>query len=208
MASPRVLWLGQVEYLDSFAWMQSFTAQRNDQTKDEFWCLTHPAVFTQGTSCKDEPVANDGSIPLVKSDRGGQITYHGPGQLIIYLLIDIKRLGIGPKRLVRRIERAVISFLKVHGIDAEIKSGAPGVYVDQKKIAALGLRIKNGKSYHGLSLNIKMDLSPFTRIDPCGYAGLEVTQMSALGAEAPFSDYRDYLIDILIESIYLPIDAD
>lgn len=182
--------------------MQDFTAVRNPQTQDEFWSLTHLPVYTQGTSCQTVPARSHQHIPTVKSDRGGQITYHGQGQLIVYLLIDIKRLGVGPKRLVKLIEQAVIELLKQYNINAEGRSGAPGVYVADKKIAALGLRIKNGKTYHGLSLNIEMDLTAFDAIDPCGYKGLEVTQLSKFGVNANFHTIRHQLIDCLIDSIY------
>lgn len=199
---PRILFLGEVDYLDSVSRMQRFTASRNQQTKDEFWVLSHPPVYTQGTSCDAQPVDSPGLIPVVKTDRGGQITYHGPGQLIIYLLLDIKRLGMGPKRLVSSIESAVISLLDKYGVIASTHKGAPGVYVSAEKIAALGLRIRQGACYHGLSLNINMDLAPFEHIDPCGYADLKVTQLSAQGVGASIEQITNQLIDCLIESIY------
>ena len=205
---PRILFLGEVDYLDSFAWMKQFTDTRGAGTLDEFWVLNHPAVFTQGTSCDAQPMTNEGTIPVVKTDRGGQITYHGPGQLIIYLLLDIKRLGIGPKRLVSGIESAIIALLGKLGITAVTRRGAPGVYVSGEKIAALGLRIRKGACYHGLSLNIDMDLSPFERIDPCGYAGLKVTQIAAQKDGISPSQITDQLIDCLIDSIYSPIASE
>lgn len=205
---PRVLFLGEVNYTDTFAWMKEFTRARGKDTCDEFWVLSHPAVFTQGTSCEAQPQRSKANIPLVKTDRGGQITYHGPGQLIVYLLLDIKRLGMGPKRLVKRIEFAIISLLDQLGIHAEMRVGAPGVYVAEEKIAALGLRIRQGACYHGISLNIDMDLSPFDLIDPCGYAGLKVTQISAQGVNRPESQITNQLIDCLTESIYSPIDSE
>ncbi len=205
---PRVLFLGEVNYTDTFAWMKEFTRTRGKDTCDEFWVLSHPAVFTQGTSCEAQPQRSTANIPLVKTDRGGQITYHGPGQLIVYLLLDIKRLGMGPKRLVKRIEFAIISLLDQLGIHAEMRAGAPGVYVAEEKIAALGLRIRQGACYHGISLNIDMDLSPFDLIDPCGYAGLKVTQISAQGVNRPESQITDQLIDCLTDSIYSPIDSE
>ncbi|MEE9446868.1 MAG: lipoyl(octanoyl) transferase LipB, partial [Arenicellales bacterium] len=156
----------------------------------------------QGTSCDALPAPPFDMIPVVKSDRGGQITYHGKGQLIIYLLLDIKRLGIGPKKLVKRIERALMALLAKHKIVANTRPGAPGVYVDARKIAALGLRIKRGMTYHGLSLNIDMDLAPFNGIDPCGYAGLEVTQLADLLDKVQPKHITDQLIDCLIASIY------
>lgn len=205
---PRILFLGEVNYLDSFVWMKQFTAERDADTRDEFWVLSHPAVFTQGTSCEASPLNSGADIPLVKTDRGGQITYHGPGQLIVYLLLDIKRLGIGPKRLVSRIEQALIELLDQLGICAGTRTGAPGVYVAGEKIAALGLRIRQGACYHGLSLNVDMDLSPFERIDPCGYAGLKVTQLLAQGVHSSQSKITDQLIDCLTDSIYAPIDLE
>jgi len=203
-----VLFLGEVDYLDSFAWMQQFTDRRTRTTRDEFWILSHPPVYTQGTSCETVPVASNQSIPVVKTDRGGQITYHGPGQLIVYLLLDIKRLGLGPKRLVSRIESAIIKVLGKLGVAAATRVGAPGVYVSDEKIAALGLRIRKGACYHGLSLNVDMDLSPFDRIDPCGYAGLKVTQLSAHGVSRPLEGVADQLIEALTDEIYRPISTE
>jgi lipoyl(octanoyl) transferase len=199
---PRILFLGEVDYLDSVSRMQHFTASRKREISDEFWVLSHPPVYTQGTSCDAQPVDSPGLIPVVKTDRGGQITYHGPGQLIIYLLLDIKRLGMGPKRLVSSIESAIISLLDIYGVIASTHKGAPGVYVSDEKIAALGLRIRQGACYHGLSLNINMDLAPFEHIDPCGYADLKVTQLSAQGVGASIEQITNQLIDCLIESIY------
>ncbi len=204
--SPRVLFLGEVNYLDSYAWMQAFTGCRDVSTKDEFWVLSHPPVYTQGTSCEAIPDPKGGNIPVVKSDRGGQISYHGPGQLVIYLLLDIRRLRIGPKSLVRRIEEAIKILLSEYAIQGKTNKGAPGIYVDGEKIAALGLRIKNGCCYHGLSLNIDMDLSPFNAIDPCGYAGLKVTQIADFGGKKPFSRIANQLVDCLIDSIYASTD--
>jgi len=187
--------------------MKQFTTFRNANTRDEFWVLSHPAVYTQGTSCNAMPLASDTAIPVVKTDRGGQITYHGPGQLILYLLLDIKRLGMGPKRLVSSIESALITLLAQLSIDAETRKGAPGVYVSDEKIAALGLRIRQGACYHGLALNIDMDLSPFERIDPCGYADLKVTQVSAQGVTCSQAQVTDQLINCLIDAIYSPIES-
>jgi lipoyl(octanoyl) transferase len=160
--------------------MQTFTAQRTADTADEIWLCQHPPVFTQGLAGKPEHLLRDIGIPVVKIDRGGQITYHGPGQLVAYLLLDLKRRKLGVKALVQRIEAALIALLGEYGIAAERRAGAPGVYVDGAKIAALGLKIKNGCSYHGLSLNVAMDLAPFSAINPCGYESLAVTQLSEL----------------------------
>jgi lipoyl(octanoyl) transferase len=171
------------DYLRIWRDMQAFTAARGVETEDELWLCQHPPIFTQGLASKPEHLLRDIGIPVMKVDRGGQITYHGPGQLIIYLLLDLRRRGYGIKTLVQRIEQAVIDLLGEHGIAATRRVGAPGVYVAEAKIAALGLRIKNGCCYHGLSLNVAMDLSPFAAINPCGYAGLAVTQLSDLCPE-------------------------
>ena len=160
--------------------MKSFTEKREPDTPDELWLLQHKNVFTYGLSGKTEHLLNETEIPVIKSDRGGQITYHGPGQLIIYCLIDIKRLGIGIKKIVSLIEQSLIELLSNYGICANTIKGAPGVYVEGAKIAALGLKVKHGRTYHGLSLNIDMDLEPFALINPCGYPDLKVTQMRDL----------------------------
>ncbi|MCB1639664.1 MAG: lipoyl(octanoyl) transferase LipB [Thiothrix sp.] len=163
--------------------MQAFTRQRDENTADELWFLEHEPVFTLGRNGKKEHVLDPGSIPVLPIDRGGQVTYHGPGQLVAYLLLDVRRNGLGVRELVMGMEQAVIGLLSAHGIRARGDRDAPGVYVDGKKIAALGLRVSRGRTYHGLSLNVDMDLSPFRRINPCGYAGLEVTQCRDLGIE-------------------------
>ncbi|MCF8179130.1 MAG: lipoyl(octanoyl) transferase LipB, partial [Sulfuritalea sp.] len=167
--------LGRADYPETFAAMQEFTATRGDDTADELWVCEHPPVFTQGLSGKPEHLLQDIGIPVVQIDRGGQITYHGPGQVVVYLLIDLRRRGIMVRELVRRIEQAVIDLLASYGINAERLEGAPGVYVGKAKIAALGLRIKHGCSYHGVSLNVDMDLAPYDAINPCGYEGMAVT---------------------------------
>ena len=174
--------LGLVAYEPTWRAMQEFTAQRGADTPDELWLLQHPPVYTLGIAGKAEHLPRaDNGIPVVKIDRGGQITYHGPGQVVIYLLLDMRRRGLSVRPLVRLMERAVIDLLAEHGITAQGRVAAPGVYVGEAKIAALGLRIKNGCCYHGLALNVDMDLSPFHAINPCGYAGLEVTQLRNLG---------------------------
>ncbi len=174
--------------------MQAFTAARGDETEDEIWLCQHPPVFTQGLAGKPEHLLRDIGIPVVKIDRGGQITYHGPGQLVAYLLLDLKRRNLGVKGLVHRIEQALIDLLAEYGIAAVRRPGAPGVYVDEAKIAALGLKIKNGCCYHGLSLNVAMDLAPFAAINPCGYEGLAVTQLSELCAENSVDRVGDRLV--------------
>ena len=175
--------LGLVEYLPTWHAMQEFTAQRTANTPDEIWLLQHPPVFTLGLAGKREHILSTSSIPIIPIDRGGQVTYHGPGQVVAYVLLDLKRRGYGVRELVQRMEQALIDLLDRHGIQAERRAKAPGVYVADKKIAALGLRIKQGRSYHGLALNVDMDLTPYLSINPCGYEGLEVTQLRALGVD-------------------------
>ena len=176
----KVLSKGLQDYLTTWEEMKSFTENRDSDTLDELWTLEHNSVFTQGLSGKPEHLLKATQIPIIQSDRGGQITYHAPGQLIIYCLIDIKRLGIGIKKMVSIIEQSLIEFLSTYDITAHTLNGAPGVYVNDSKIAALGLKVKQGRTYHGLSLNIDMDLSPYKLINPCGYRDLKVTQMRNL----------------------------
>ncbi len=171
--------LGRVDYEKTFAAMQDFTAARAADTEDELWICEHAPVFTQGLSGKPEHLLRDIGIPVVQIDRGGQITYHGPGQVVVYLLFDLRRCEITVRGLVNRIEQAVIDLLAGYGVTAQRLAGAPGVYVGKAKIAALGLRIKHGCSYHGVSLNVDMDLSPYDAINPCGYEGMAVTQLRA-----------------------------
>ena len=170
--------LGQVDYGPTWHAMQRFTDTRGADTPDEIWLLEHSPVFTQGQAGKAEHVLFPGDIPVVQVDRGGQVTYHGPGQLVAYLLLDVRRSGIGVRELVSRIERSLIDLLASYGVNANAKPDAPGVYVDGAKIASLGLRIRNGRSFHGLALNVDMDLQPFQRINPCGYAGMAMTQLA------------------------------
>lgn len=172
---------GRVDYSAAFSAMQDFTRARTPETPDEIWLLEHPPVFTMGLKGRDGTRTHIGGIPLAYTDRGGDITYHGPGQLVAYVLMDLQRRGWGPKRLVTALEEAVINLLADHRIHSERRVGAPGVYTAQGKIASLGLRVKQGRSYHGLALNISMDLTPFSRIDPCGYPGQPVTQLADLG---------------------------
>ena len=172
----QVKQLGRVEYEPTWQAMLTFTTTRTAETPDEIWIVEHPPVFTLGQAGKPEHLLVDVGIPVVKIDRGGQITYHGPGQVVLYLLLDLQRLKIKVRELVTAIEQAVIDFLAAYGVKADRLAGAPGVYVGDAKIAALGLKIESGCSYHGLSLNVDMDLHPFTAINPCGYAGLKVVQ--------------------------------
>ena len=171
-------YLGERDYERVWHAMQAYTDNRNAQSRDEIWFVEHPPVFTQGQAGKEEHMLFAGDIPVVKVDRGGQVTYHGPGQLVAYFLLDIKRLKIGVRELVTRIEKSLVELLAGYDISAYPKADAPGVYVDEKKIASLGLRIRRGCSFHGLALNVDMDLSPFKQINPCGYAGLEMIQVS------------------------------
>ena len=175
----KVIQKGLVEYLPTFEAMKAFNAARTAETEDELWVVEHPPVFTQGLAGKPEHLLiRDDDIPVVQIDRGGQITYHGPGQLVVYTMIDFKRRKTSVRRIVSALENSIISTLSEYGIKAEADPGRPGVYVDGRKIASLGLRIKNGSVYHGLALNVNMDLSPFTHINPCGYAGLEMVQIA------------------------------
>jgi len=180
-SSLRVKHLGLVEYLPTWRAMQDFTARRNADTEDELWLLQHPPVYTLGLNGKPEHLPQDTAIPVIKTDRGGQITYHGPGQIVAYLLLDMRRLSIGARGLVRRMEQSVIGLLEGYGISAQARIDAPGVYVNGSKIAALGLRIRQGCCYHGLALNVDMDLLPFRAINPCGHPGMQVTQLRDLG---------------------------
>ena len=189
--------LGQCDYLPVWREMQAFTAARTEDTPDELWIVEHPPVFTMGLNGKAEHLLNPGDIPVINVDRGGQVTYHGPGQLVIYTLIDLQRRHLGVKELVRFVEQAIIDLLAEFGVDAEGREDAPGVYVAGAKIAALGLRVKKGRTYHGLALNIDMDLTPFSRINPCGYAGMAVTQTRDLGISISMTELRDRLIEHL-----------
>ena len=182
MSAPPLVMreLGLVEYQPTLDAMRAFTDARDADTPDELWLLQHPRVFTQGQAGKAEHVLSPGDIPVIQVDRGGQVTYHGPGQWVIYLLVDIRRSHLGVRDLVTLIEQAIVQLLAEYQIDAEPRADAPGVYVAGDKIAALGLRVRRGCSYHGLSLNVDMDLQPFQRINPCGYQGLQVTSMARL----------------------------
>lgn len=180
MTALRLRRLGQVAYADTLAAMQAFTDRRDSTTADELWLLEHPPVFTLGLAGKPEHVLDAGAVPVLRCDRGGQVTYHGPGQVVLYTLLDLQRAGLGVKRLVGTLEQAVIDLLAEFDIAAARREGAPGVYVADAKIAALGLRVRRGCCYHGLSFNVAMDLAPFARINPCGYAGLAVTQLRDL----------------------------
>jgi lipoyl(octanoyl) transferase len=173
--------MGRVEYAEAYDAMRAFTAQRTADTPDELWLLEHPPVYTLGQAGKPEHLLRANGIPVVRVDRGGQVTYHGPGQVVAYVLLDIRRRGLTVKRLVSLLEQAVIDLLAEHGVDGARRAGAPGVYVAGAKVAALGLRVRGGRTYHGLALNVDIDLAPFLDINPCGYAGLAVTRLADLG---------------------------
>ncbi len=172
---------GRVPYEPTWRAMQDFTTQRDSSTPDELWLVEHPPVYTLGQAGKAEHLLHVTDIPLVKIDRGGQITYHGPGQVVGYLLLDLHRRGLKVREMVNLLEQALIDCIADYGLDARRKDGAPGVYIDGEKVAALGLRVRNGCSYHGLSLNVDMDLTPFTWINPCGYSGLKTIQLKDFG---------------------------
>jgi len=186
--------------------MQKFTDNRNKNTPDELWMVEHPPVFTQGQAGKPEHILHSGDIPIIQVDRGGQVTYHGPGQIVIYPLIDLKRHKIGIKALVNGIEKALIQTMKEYGVIAKRKKKAPGVYVEGKKIASLGLRVRKGCTFHGLAFNIRMDLEPFLRINPCGYAGLEVTQLSDLNESVEFDKVQEQLIEHLCQILNFTVN--
>ena len=194
--------LGRVEYVPTWRAMQDFTAWRTADTPDEIWLLEHPSVYTQGQAGKPEHLIAETDIPVVPIDRGGQITYHGPGQVVAYVLVDLRRRGYGIRELVARLEQAVIDLLAAQGVAAARLAGAPGVYAGGAKIAALGLRVKHGCTYHGLALNVDMDLAPFDAINPCGYAGMAVTQCRDLGVELSVSDAEQALSRYLLSAIY------
>ena len=181
---PRVRWLGRVDYEPTWRAMQRFTDERGPLTPDELWLLEHPPVYTLGMNADPGHVLDAGTIPVVRIDRGGQVTYHGPGQLVAYPLVDVRRAGLGVRDLITAMERAVIRHAAGFGIEAQSRAGAPGVYAGGAKLASVGIRIRRNGSYHGLALNVAMDLAPFARINPCGYAGLEMTDLARLGAPA------------------------
>ena len=193
--------MGLIEYLPAFDAMKDFTSRRNESDPDEFWLLQHHPVYTYGLAGRIEHLPLKSDIPVLKVDRGGQVTYHGPGQLVLYVLLDLKRRKIGVRELVTKMEDSVIELLDKHGVKAESKREAPGVYVEGAKISSLGLRVRRGCCYHGLSLNVDMDLSPFSMIDPCGYRGLEVTSTRKLGIQKTVEELGEELVPILEKSL-------
>ena len=201
MIEPVVRRLGIRDYAETFAALRAFTDARTPQAADELWLLEHPPVFTQGQAGKTEHLLAPGSIPVVQSDRGGQVTYHGPGQLVVYCLVDLQRRGYGIRSLVTHIEQSMIDLLAGYGIAAHADPTAPGVYVDgagerpgRAKIGSLGLRVRRGRSYHGLALNVAMDLEPFSRINPCGHQGQRMTQLRDLGGPGDVASVGDDLV--------------
>lgn len=194
--------LGVQPYLPVWQAMQQFTQERTAETPDEFWIVQHEPVFTQGQAGKPEHLLDAHDIPVVQTDRGGQITYHGPGQLVIYCLIDLNRLKLNTREFVLKIEHAIINTLKIFTIDSIGNREAPGVYVQNKKIASIGLRVKNGRSYHGLSLNVDNDLTPFSYINPCGIKKLEVTSLQQLGSDKSMIEAEQILLRNLTQELF------
>jgi len=197
--------LGRVEYLPTLDAMRAFTANRDAATADELWVLEHPPVYTVGQAGRAEHLPRTSSIPLERTDRGGQVTYHGPGQAVVYVLVDLARRRLTVRELVRRIEAAVIAVLASHGVSGARRPGAPGVYVDDAKVAALGLRVRHGRSYHGVALNVDMDLAPYADIDPCGYPGLAVTQLADLGVALTVAQAGRMLAEAIAAELGDPI---
>jgi lipoyl(octanoyl) transferase len=205
--TPHVLSLGLVDYLPTWEAMKRYTAQRDENARDEIWMVQHPPVYTLGLAGKREHLLRDTNIPVIKVDRGGQITYHGPGQIVAYLLLDLRRWKINVRELVRLMEQAVIDLLGAYGVVAHGRPDAPGVYIGDAKIAALGLKIKNGCCYHGLSFNVDMNLDPFDNINPCGYAGLKVTQACHLGITDAINELQALLAQNLVHGLQQHIEA-
>lgn len=201
MAALTVRQLGLQAYLPVWQAMQRFTDGRGADTPDQIWLLEHEPVFTQGQAGKPEHLLLPGDIPVVQVDRGGQVTYHGPGQLVAYLLLDVRRSGLGVRELVTLMEQVLVALLADYGVEAYAKPDAPGVYVGAAKIASLGLRIRRGCSFHGLALNVDMDLEPFRRINPCGYAGLAMTQLRDLAGPIDFAEVRERLQRQLVAAL-------
>lgn len=198
---PVIKHLGRTDYKPVWQAMKLFTDQRGPQTPDEFWITEHEPVYTQGLNGRQQHLINTGDIPVIQVDRGGQVTYHGPGQLVIYCLIDLKRQGLGIRQLVTILEKSIINMLANRGIKANARQDAPGVYVKDAKIAALGLRVRKGCCYHGLSFNLDMDMTPFNGINPCGFEGLQVTQLVDQVGEVNWQDVEGALCSQLIQLI-------
>jgi lipoyl(octanoyl) transferase len=205
---PLLRWLGRADYEPTWRAMQSLTDARGAETPDEIWFLEHPPVFTLGMNAAPEHVLAAGDIPVVQIDRGGQVTYHGPGQLVVYPLLDLRRLDLGVRALVVALENAIVDFAAFWNIHAAGRRDAPGVYVDNRKLASIGLRIRRGCSYHGLAFNIAMDLAPFHRINPCGHRGLEVVDLKSLGVDIDLRSAADALAPQLLRTLGLPAPSD
>ena len=199
----KTSWLGQQDYVPLWKEMQSFTDERNESTPDEIWFCEHPPVFTLGLNAAEEHLLMPGDIEVVQIDRGGQVTYHGPGMLMVYPLIDIRRANIGVRTLVTALEQSVVDLAAEFGIDAAAKPEAPGVYADGAKLASVGLRIRRGASFHGMALNVDMDLEPFSRINPCGYQGLEMTDLRRLGIELGLEETAERLLPHFLRHLEL-----
>jgi len=200
--APLIRRLGVCDYVATFDAMRALTDARDATSPDELWLLEHHPVFTQGQAGRAEHLLMPGAIPVIQSDRGGQVTYHGPGQLVAYVLVDLNRLGYGVRSLVTRIENAMVATLAQYGIIAHARADAPGVYVGARKIGSLGLRVRHGYSYHGLSLNVGMDLEPFSRINPCGHEGLAMTQVADLGGPSEVDVIAETLAPLLLQALH------
>lgn len=207
-ANIQVHYLGQVPYEETWKRMQDYTNTRDSDAPDQIWLLEHPPVFTQGQAGKAEHILDTGDIPMVQVDRGGQVTFHGPGQLVVYLLLDVKRLGSGVRHLVTLMEESVVDALKKSSVEAYAKPDAPGVYVDidgtSAKIASLGLRIRRGCSFHGLAFNLNMDMTPFLRINPCGYQGMRMTQLAEVAPQVTPEQATQWVLDYLVAGLGNP----
>jgi lipoyl(octanoyl) transferase len=206
-AAPRLKWLGRRAYEPTWRAMQRFTDERDASTTDEIWLLEHDSVFTLGMNADRTHLLAPGDIPVVQIDRGGQVTYHGPGQLLVYPLIDLRRAGLGVRDLVTALERTVIEYAGASGFAAASRADAPGVYAGHRKLASVGLRVRRGASYHGLALNVRMDLEPFSRINPCGYAGLEMAQLSEFVDGVETKSVADAIGPLLVHTLCAKVRA-
>ncbi|MCE0723879.1 lipoyl(octanoyl) transferase LipB [Legionella resiliens] len=198
----KIRQLGIQNYNDVWLLMKEFTQKREETTQDELWLLEHFPVYTQGQAGKPEHILNPASIPVVQSDRGGQVTYHGPGQLVAYVLMDIRRKNLGIRSLVGKLEQVLLSVLALYQIEASIRCGAPGVYVNEQKIASIGLRVKNGCTYHGIALNVDMDLKPFSGINPCGFEKMEMTQISHFVPAVQMDTVNQHFVQYFLQQFY------
>ena len=201
--APLLKWRGRVDYVATMREMQEFTERRDATTRDEIWFLEHPPVFTLGMAGKREHLLSPGDIPVVQTERGGQVTYHGPGQLVVYPLIDLRRANLGVRDFVSALEHSIIDYVAQFGIEAATRRAAPGVYVGERKLASVGIRVRRGSSYHGIALNVCLDLEPFDRINPCGYAGLEMTRLADLGGPAHVEAVAKQLEPYLLSNLGL-----